>query len=271
MDRRQFLRLTVLGGLSSIAGCSESTRPVEELDSFATHNYHPVPAGECLIQPISSSYTAEIEYYVNVRRPDEGYSQSVPANALVLPEYVVPGEGTRELPREVLSGYLESPSRLDVLEDIDASGTVPPGWNTFVVDNSRGETAIQVETGGTLYRSKDPVGASSCDTTSEGKLSVQKLDFVRSYAGPPNRLLFHYRIDSPASDRYRWSVTVLTKTAQTTATWETESECAAHLAGDWEIADDALNGFRQSGDRLKVEITAIGESDEYRAEQWVDL
>lgn len=255
--------------MPAIAGCT-NTACRNEGDEFGTYNYDQLPGNEAIVTSFYATRTGDVNYYANLKRPEEGYAGDSPVDA-----YIFRAEGSRiyspSLISEIPSNYEIIHENQDIDENEDATATVPPGWFHFVIDNTSGKADLEVEMGGRVdyCTSSSKTLSEDCNNTITSDIHIERLSYTDYGGGDSAYIFYNFWLNNPSSEAYSWEIRLET-TAETVTTSKTvQSEpCSAHMVGLWEFSEDNINTDEDQG---KVTITAEGDNKSIQKESWIDI
>lgn len=261
-SRRRFLgkmaSVSLVGGL---AGCSG--RGVR-LDS-SEYTGLEIPGGRAHALSQAGGHFFEMEYTVNIQKPESGFEDSGPVDILVISE-----ENYRDLDSPPNSGDIEDISRLDVDGEVEESGLLEAGIYQFIVNNTAGDRSIEADISIDLYEYDRDMEIDECDNESSG-LDIQTLSVYNDEGILTEEVVVRYdiAINDTSGYTYSLSMDLMTDRDETNISETQERDiCSTNFVGVKQLDDlDVNDGWFERDEEMIARITIEEDGQEYAQEE----
>ena len=279
-SRRRFLgkmaSVSVIGGL---AGCSEAVENAntgrgELLDGSESTGLE-IPGGQAYLLSQAGSHFLEMEYSVNIQKPESGFEDSGSVDIIVLSENayreVDMDEGiSQEFLDNPNSGDIESLSQLDVDGEVEESGQLEAGIYHFIVDNTASDRPIEADISVDTYEYNRDMDVSSCNNESSG-LDIKTLAVYNDEGLIAEEIVarFNIAVNDTTGDEYSLSMDLLTDRDETNISMTQERDiCSTHFVGVKELDDlDVNDGWFETDEEMRANITIEKDGESYAEEE----
>jgi len=271
-SRRRFLgkmaSVSLVGGL---AGCSG--RGVR-LDS-SEYTGLEIPGGRAHALSQAGGHFFEMEYTVNVQKPESGFEDAGPVDILVISEenfreVATYGGISGEFLDSPNSGDIEDISRLDVDGEVEESGRLEAGIYHFIVDNTAGDRSIEADISIDLYEYDRDMEIDECDNESSG-LDIQTLSVYNDEGIIVDEVVVRYdiAINDTSGYTYSLSMDLMTDRDETNISETQERDiCSTNFVGVKQLDDlDVNDGWFERDEEMIARITIEEDGQEYAQEE----
>lgn len=275
-SRRRFLgtmaSLSVIGGLS---GCSEAVENANtgkgELLDAAESSGLEIPGGRAYVVSQSGSHFLQMDYNVNIQKPESGFEDSGPVDIIVLSE-----DSFREVNMDhgINQDFLDNPntgdiedlSRLDVDGEVENSGLLDAGIYHFIVDNTASDRPIEADISVDMYEYNRDMDVSACNNESSG-VEIKTLSVYNDEGLIAEEVVarFNIAVNDTTGDEYSLSMDLLTDRDETNISMTQERDiCSTNFVGVKELDDlDVNDGWFERNEEMRAKITIEKDGEPY--------
>jgi hypothetical protein len=256
-----------LPALVGLAGCSEPSRTLgrgEMVDSFKEDG-EKISAESYNIFSQSGSQFMEMEYSLNIQKPDSGFEVSGPVHILIMKENSyrdVEGGYIWELVNNPDNYNIEGLSRFDVDGQIEESGLLPAGIYHVIIYN-QGSRPVEVDIDVDTYSYKRDINESSCGEYSS-VLDIKTLTVNKSSNLIRNIFTrFHIVVNDTSGDEYTLNLNLQTDRDEANISMSQDPGiCSTKFVGIKLLDDFRVNpGFFDTDELIKASVSIEKDGD----------
>jgi len=280
-NRRRFLQIasgSVIGGL---AGCSDFAENInqgrgEKLNGAASLEAREIPGGRALAVSVSGSHFLEMDYRVDIQKPESGFEDAGPVDILIVSEesFREIDEGGGNLNQGFLdnpdSGEIESLSQIDADGEVESSGVLDAGIYHFIIDNTASERAIEADYSVEVFEYNRDMDVSSCNSGESG-IEIKTLAVYNEEGILAEEIVarFNIAVNDTSGDEYSLSMDLLTDRDETNISMTQERDiCSTNFVGVEELDDlDVNNGWFEKDEEMRADITIEKDGEIYSQEE----